>query len=162
VSTTEQPTEAPAYVAHVTARIGDGPDKLVTLPCDEEQVVMGVHGPIAERVGAPDGHPPRNSTLDYLVGAAVGCLAGTFARALKAREIPVDPAYVAEGSGEMEVDGGVLVLKRVTVRHALRVAPQHRATVERVHDVYHRGCAVSRSLEGAVEIESVLALEDAA
>lgn len=58
--------------------------------------------------------------------------------------------------GEVELEGKVLVLRRVHVRLELRAAEGHRATAERVHAVYPEACPLYRSLRAALAITSEL------
>lgn len=65
---------------------------------------------------------------------------------------------VGKVRGEVEKDGGVLVIKRIVVTYAgLEVAPENDDTVERVLAVHAQSCPVARSLEGAIAIETRLA-----
>jgi organic hydroperoxide reductase OsmC/OhrA len=59
---------------------------------------------------------------------------------------------VGEVRGEVEKEGGVLVLRRVHVRYLLRTPEEERETVERVHAVHADSCPVARSLKGAVDV----------
>jgi uncharacterized OsmC-like protein len=80
---------------------------------------------------------------------------GTFGGALEARKINASEGrLVAEVRGEIESDGGVLVIRRVHVRFTLRASEQARATVERVHGVYAQKCPVYRTLQPAMQITS--------
>ena len=80
---------------------------------------------------------------------------GTFGGALEARKINASEGrLVAEVRGEIESDGGVLVIRRVHVKFQLRVAEDARPTVERVHAVYAQKCPVYRTLEPAMQITS--------
>ena len=80
---------------------------------------------------------------------------GTLAGALDARKIDAkDGKLVAEVRGEIEDDGGVLIIKRVHVKFLLKAAEDVRETVERVHAVYAEKCPVYRSLKPALEITS--------
>lgn len=82
---------------------------------------------------------------------------GTFAGALDARKIKAqDGRLRCEVRGEVEDDGGVLIIKRVHVTHYLRADDPAvvRETVERVHGVYAQGCPVYRSLIPAFPIMS--------
>ena len=86
---------------------------------------------------------------------------GTFAGALDARKIDAkDGRLTCEVRGEVESEGGVLVIKRVHVTHNLRAEDpeQVRDTVERVHVVYAQNCPVYRSLRPAFEITSSVEL----
>jgi len=86
---------------------------------------------------------------------------GTFAGALDARKIDAkDGRLTCEVRGEVESEGGVLVIKRVHVAHNLRAEDpeQVRETVERVHGIYAQNCPVYRSLRPAFEITSSVEL----
>ncbi len=84
---------------------------------------------------------------------------GTFAGALDARQIDAKHGrLIAEVRGEIESDGGVLVIRRVHVRFLLKAAEDVRDTVERVHAVYQDKCPVYRSLRPAFEITSAYEL----
>ncbi len=59
--------------------------------------------------------------------------------------------------GEVELEGKVLVLKRIAVTYTgVPVTPENRETVERVLRVHAAGCPVARSLEGAIEITTAV------
>lgn len=63
----------PKYVSKVRIERKEGPVRHALLPAEEEPVVFGVHGAVAEHYGvAPDAFPPRATTLDYVVAAAGG------------------------------------------------------------------------------------------
>ena len=82
---------------------------------------------------------------------------GTFAGALDARKINAKgDRLTCEVRGEVESEGGVLVIKRVQVSHSLRAEEPEavRETVERVHAVYAQSCPVYRSLSPAFQITS--------
>lgn len=80
---------------------------------------------------------------------------GTFGGALEARKINAgEGRLVAEVRGEIESDGGVLVIRRVHVNFQLRAGEDVRATVERVHAIYAQKCPVYRTLEPAMQITS--------
>lgn len=149
---------------HTEARVAvtNSPDKLVTLPHSDTAVPMGMHDELADFYGAaPGSFTPHASTLDYVVGALTACLAGTFKRALGARGVTISPeALEVRGTGEIVKDGDVPVIRRVSVEYTLSgTSPDQRQAIERAHDVHHRGCAVSRSLEAAIEINTTLVLE---
>jgi uncharacterized OsmC-like protein len=89
---------------------------------------------------------------------------GTFAGALDARKIDAkDGRLSCEVRGEVEDDGGVLVIKRVHVTHTLRAGDPAavRDIVERVHGVYAQRCPVYRSLIPAIAITSSVEIVDA-
>lgn len=61
------------YVSEV--RVERGPDRVRTahLPGQDEPVRYGVHGAIAEHYGvAPGAAPSHATTIDHVVGAALG------------------------------------------------------------------------------------------
>lgn len=53
----------------------------------------------------------------------------------------------------------MLVIRRIQVTYHLRVAEEHRETVERVHSVHADHCPVARTLKGCVEITTELQLQ---
>ncbi len=62
-----------AYVSQVRVERLGGPLRAAYLPGDDEPTVYGMHGAIAEHYGAPPGQIPSHaSTIDHLVGAALG------------------------------------------------------------------------------------------
>ncbi|HMA18795.1 MAG TPA: OsmC family protein [Thermoanaerobaculia bacterium] len=66
---------------------------------------------------------------------------------------------IAEASGEIEKEEGVLVIKRIHVRLKLKVSEAERETAERVHGFYRDRCAVYRSLRAAIAITTELIFE---
>lgn len=59
--------------------------------------------------------------------------------------------------GEVELEGKVLVLKRIKVTYTgMSVADQDAEKVQRVLAVHADGCPVARSLRGAIEITTQL------
>ena len=79
-------------------------------------------------------------------------MTGTFAGALKARGI--DPTgLVGHARGEIELDGKVLVIKRIRLSYTgVEIPDDKRETAERALESHHRSCPVSRSLEPGIEI----------
>jgi uncharacterized OsmC-like protein len=78
---------------------------------------------------------------------------GTFAGALAARKIEVDNGKVtAHARGEVENEGGTLIIRRIHV-HLKLVAPESaREAVERVHGMYAEKCPIYRSVTPAIQI----------
>jgi uncharacterized OsmC-like protein len=151
--------DQPFVVSRVRVRRASGADKAVLLPAETDEVIMGAHSEIAAHLGVDPDHPQRASTLDYVVGATAACLTGTLARALKGRGIAIGPDdHRVEATGDIYDRDKVLVLERITVRHTLRLPAEHHDVARRVHGFYHRGCPVSRSLAGAIAIDSELHL----
>ena len=63
----------PAYVSEVRVERLGGPLRAAHLPGDTEPTVYGVHGAIAAHYGVQPGQTPeRATTIDHLVGAALG------------------------------------------------------------------------------------------
>ena len=88
-------------------------------------------------------------------------MTGTFGGALEARQIPAgDGGLVGKATGEVELDGKVLVLRRIHVRLELRASPEHHETAQRVHGIYASACPLYRSLGAAIAITSELVLVD--
>lgn len=61
------------YRSHVTVTRRGGPLRSAVLPAQDQPVVFGVHGAVAEHYGVdPAEQEPHATTLDYLVAAAAG------------------------------------------------------------------------------------------
>ena len=62
-----------AYVSHVRVERREGSLRAAYLPGDSEPTLYGMHGAVAEHYGAQPGEVPEHaSTIDHLVGAALG------------------------------------------------------------------------------------------
>jgi uncharacterized OsmC-like protein len=74
--------------------------------------------------------------------------------ALEARGIPAGGGRLrAEAIGEIELDGRVLVLKRIFVRYRLRVAAgADRSAIDRVMGFHADRCPVARSIQDAISV----------
>ncbi len=59
----------------------------------------------------------------------------------------------------MELEGNVLVLRRIHVKLRLAAPEAQRETAERVHGFFAEGCPVYRSLRAAIAITTELELE---
>ena len=80
---------------------------------------------------------------------------GTFGGALEARKIDASGGRLtADVRGEIEVEDGVLIIRRIHVHMQLRAPEEARETVERVHSFFASKCPVFRSLSPAIEITS--------
>jgi uncharacterized OsmC-like protein len=80
---------------------------------------------------------------------------GPFGGALEARQIDASNGkLVAEVTGEVEKDEGVLVIRRIHVAMRLVDPEQVRETVERVHGVYAMRCPLYRTLHNAIQLTS--------
>ena len=67
---------------------------------------------------------------------------------------------MAEGTGEIETEDKVLVIRRIHVRYRLRLAPEHREAAERAHSIHAAYCPVARTIRGCVEVTTSLEMED--
>ena len=82
-------------------------------------------------------------------------MVGTFGGALDARQIEASGGRLtADITGEVESDGGVLIIKRIHVNMRLRASEDVREVVERVHGVFANKCPVFHSLSPGIEITS--------
>lgn len=84
---------------------------------------------------------------------------GTFGGALEARQIDASNGkLIAEVTGEVEKDEGVLVIRRIHVDMRLMAPEEVRETVERVHSMYAMRCPLYRPLHNAIQLTSSYAL----
>ncbi len=67
----------------------------------------------------------------------------------------------SEATGEVELDGKVLVIRRIHVKYHLKIALDKRAVAERVLSFHANHCPVARSIGGCVAITTSLDMEDA-
>jgi len=80
---------------------------------------------------------------------------GTFGGALEARQIDASNGkLIAEVTGEVEKEEGVLVIRRIHVDMRLVAAEEVRETVERVHGMYAMRCPLYRTLHNAIQLTS--------
>jgi uncharacterized OsmC-like protein len=56
--------------------------------------------------------------------------------------------------GEIELDGNVLVIRRISVHYKLRAPREVQETIERVHAIHADRCPVARSLRAAIEVRT--------
>lgn len=68
---------------------------------------------------------------------------------------------MAQVTGEVEKEDGVLVIRRIHVVYALRVDAGKREVAERVHGMHRERCPVYRSLSGCIDVTTELRMEDA-
>ena len=62
-----------AYVSVVRIERVKGPLRRAWLPAEQDPVIFGVHGAVAEHYKVPPHiHEPHATTLDYIVAAAAG------------------------------------------------------------------------------------------
>jgi organic hydroperoxide reductase OsmC/OhrA len=85
---------------------------------------------------------------------------GTFGGALEARQIDVSNGkLVAEVTGEVEAEDGVLVIRRIHVDLKLQAPEESRATVDRVHGIYAMNCPLYRTLRNSIQLSSSYTLQ---
>jgi uncharacterized OsmC-like protein len=78
---------------------------------------------------------------------------GTFAGALEARHIDASNGkLVAEVTGEVEAEEGVLVVRRIHVAMQLVAPEESREVVDRVHGIYAMRCPLYRTLHNAIQL----------
>jgi uncharacterized OsmC-like protein len=79
--------------------------------------------------------------------------------ALEARDIPAEGGRLqADVVGEIELDGKVLVVRRIHVTYRLMADEEQRPTVERVLGFHADRCPVARSIGGCVDISTSVEL----
>jgi organic hydroperoxide reductase OsmC/OhrA len=61
----------------------------------------------------------------------------------------------------VELDGKVLVIRRIHVRYRLRLEPAQREVAERVLGLHTDFCPVARTLRGCIDISISLDMQDA-
>jgi len=88
---------------------------------------------------------------------------GTFGGALEARHIDASNSkLVAEVTGEVEAEDGVLVIRRIHVVMQLVASEDSRDTVERAHRMYAMRCPLYRTLHNAIKLSSAYVLVSSA
>ncbi len=65
----------------------------------------------------------------------------------------------SEVKGEIELDGKVMVIKRIHVTYHLKLQPDQRETAEKVHGFHMDYCPVARTMKGCVEFTTELKME---
>jgi len=66
---------------------------------------------------------------------------------------------VSEAVGEIELEGNVLVIRRIHVRLKLKAEEQNRETASKVHGFFAEKCPVYLSLYKAITISTELIFE---
>ena len=65
----------------------------------------------------------------------------------------------SEASGEIELEGKVLVIRRIHVKLILRIDEEHREVATRVHGFFAENCPVFRSLRNAITMTTEVVFE---
>lgn len=151
-----------AHLSRVKIHKEPGKNKVKRIQIDGFPGVtrMGVHGGVAEFFKVkPD--EPLPTTLDYVVAAVGGCLTGTIAGALEAREIPAGPEQLAvEAEGRIEDVEGRLLLTHITVKYRIKVPKGMREKAERALEHHESRCPVSESVKRGITVEVQSELEE--
>ena len=66
----------------------------------------------------------------------------------------------SEAKGEIELDGKVMVIKRIHVIYQLKLEPEQREAAEKVHGFHADYCPVARTMKGCVEISTELQMQE--
>jgi uncharacterized OsmC-like protein len=66
---------------------------------------------------------------------------------------------VGEAVGEIELEGSVLVIRRIHLRLRLKAEEAHREIANRVHGIFADKCPVYRSLKAAITMTTELFFE---
>ena len=61
--------------------------------------------------------------------------------------------------GEIELEDGVLVIRRIHVRMHLKARPEQLETAQRAHGIFADKCPVYRSLKAAIAMTTELVFE---
>jgi len=61
--------------------------------------------------------------------------------------------------GQVELEGHVLVIRRIHVRFTLKALRSQKETAERVHGVYADNCPVYRSIKDCIAMTTELQFE---
>ncbi len=78
---------------------------------------------------------------------------GTFGRALESRGIPSQPnRLTAEVEGDIVDEDGVMALRAIRIRYAVKLPPGKLAAAERALRFHERGCPLANTLRGAVAV----------
>jgi len=80
---------------------------------------------------------------------------GTFGGALEARQIDANNGkLIADVTGEVETEEGVLVIRRIHVAMLLNAPQDVKETVARVHGIYAMRCPLYRTLHNSIRLTS--------
>ena len=80
---------------------------------------------------------------------------GTFGGALEARQIDANNGkLIADVTGEVETEEGVLVIRRIHVAMLLNAPQDVKETVARVHGIYAMRCPLYRTLDNSIRLTS--------
>jgi organic hydroperoxide reductase OsmC/OhrA len=61
--------------------------------------------------------------------------------------------------GQVELEGSVLVIRRIHVRFSLKAPRSQKETAERVHGIYAENCPIYRSIKNCIAMTTELQFE---
>jgi uncharacterized OsmC-like protein len=149
------------YVSNVRIERKIGPVRIAYITGESQPITFSVHGAIAKhyKVDPAKLTESHAATIDYVIAATAGWMLGTFGGALEARHIDASNGkLVAEVTGEVETEEGVLVIRRIHVAMQLMASEESRDVVERVHGIYSMRCPLYRTLYKAIQLSSTYVL----
>lgn len=71
-----------------------------------------------------------------------------------------DGRLTCEAVGEIEEEGGVLIIRRIHVTYHLKTDQESREIAERVHSFHAKDCPLARTIGKCVAISTSLEMED--
>jgi uncharacterized OsmC-like protein len=145
-------------ISEVTVLPAPGRAKIVTVPIDGD-VTMGMRAEIAEHYNVPGNEfEPHATTLDYLIGAAAGCLTGTFSGMLLALgQDTGDNRLAAKATGRIVKEKAVLRIASIHVAYELRRdAKVAESDITRAHNVHQRRCPIAQSIGTSIALTTKL------
>ena len=92
-------------------------------------------------------------------------MTGTFGGALEARGIPAGDGFLhSESEGEVEKEGGTLVIRRVHITYHLKVEAgllaEKRDAIQRAFDLHPDACPVYKSIHQCIDITRELEISE--
>jgi uncharacterized OsmC-like protein len=63
-------------------------------------------------------------------------------------------------TGEIELEGKVLIIRRIHAHYRLRAGEDRREVVERIHGMHAEFCPVARSIRESIEVRTSFELVD--
>ena len=123
-------------------------------------VRMSVHGGISQFFGLNPAEP-LPSTLDYLVAAIGGCMTGTVASVLEAREVSSAPENLSvDAEGRIEEVDGKMILTHVSLKYRIKVPKEKRESIDRALQHHESFCGVSESVRRGITVDWQSEIED--
>lgn len=84
---------------------------------------------------------------------------GTLGGALEARGIQASgDKLTADAEGDVEIEDGVLVLRRIRVHYRLAAPAETIDVIDRVHRIHKEHCPVYRSIHRAIDVTTSIEL----